>query len=79
MRSLVRKAEGISVGPGVLAGVVGVPLLAGNTINWPEVLKALREVGYDGYLTVEISPYKYYPIRLARDAAESLDILIRQP
>ena len=65
-----------SAGPGVLASIVGVPLLAGDTINWPEVIKALREVGYDGYLTVEISPYKYYPTKLARDAAESLDILI---
>ena len=65
-----------SVGPGVTGGVVGVPLLAGDTINWPEVISALREVGYNGYLTVEISPYKYYPTKLAHDAAKSLDILI---
>jgi len=65
-----------SVGPGVTAGVISAPLLAGDTINWPEVTKALHEVGYDGYLTVEISPYRYYPTKLAQDAAESLGVLM---
>lgn len=33
-----------------------VDLLAGD-VNWPEVMKALREVGYDGPLTAEMGRY----------------------
>ncbi|MCM8809460.1 MAG: sugar phosphate isomerase/epimerase, partial [Candidatus Omnitrophica bacterium] len=35
-------------------------LLEGD-VNWPEVIKALKEIGYDSYLTAELGPYKYYP------------------
>ncbi|MFN4227434.1 MAG: sugar phosphate isomerase/epimerase family protein [Candidatus Ratteibacteria bacterium] len=35
-------------------------LLEGD-VNWPEVIKALKEIGYDSYLTAEVGPYKYYP------------------
>ncbi len=35
-----------------------VDLLSGD-VNYPEVVKALREIGYDDYLTAEMSPYKY--------------------
>ena len=54
---------------------VSTPLLAGDTINWPEVIAALRDVGYDDYLTLEMPPYEHYPTKLAHDAAESLDML----
>jgi hexulose-6-phosphate isomerase len=53
-----------------------VPLLTGNTINWFEVVKALQEVGYDGYLTAEISPYEFCPTKLAYDTLVSLDALL---
>lgn len=39
---------------GTLAGFV--PLLSGD-MDWRRTLGALREVGYDGPLTVEVSPY----------------------
>jgi L-ribulose-5-phosphate 3-epimerase len=58
---------------------VGVPLLAGNTIDWLEVVKALQEVGYDSYLIAEISPYAFYPTKLAYDTLVSLDILLGRP
>lgn len=35
-------------------------LLEGD-VNWPEVMKALKEVGYESYLTAEYGPYKYFP------------------
>ncbi len=38
-------------------GFVG--LLEGD-VNWPEVMKAFGEVGYDGPASVEIGPYKYH-------------------
>jgi hexulose-6-phosphate isomerase len=38
-----------------------VDLLEGD-VNWPEVMKALKEVGYNGYLTAEMIPtYRFYP------------------
>ena len=58
---------------------VGVPLLTGDTINWAEVVKALQEVGYDSYLTAEISPYRFYPTKLAYDTLVSLDVLLGKP
>ena len=33
-----------------------VDLLEGS-INWPEVMKALREIGYDDYCIAEMIPY----------------------
>jgi L-ribulose-5-phosphate 3-epimerase len=38
-------------------GFVG--LLSGD-VNWPEVMKAFEEIGYDGPASVEIGPYKYH-------------------
>ncbi|HOK55727.1 MAG TPA: sugar phosphate isomerase/epimerase family protein [bacterium] len=35
-------------------------LLEGD-VNWPEVIKALKEIGYTSFLTAELGPYKYYP------------------
>jgi len=58
------------------APTVDVPLLAGDAINWPEVMAALREVGYDGFLTAEFVPYRHYPLKLAQDALASLSILV---
>ena len=39
-------------------------LLAGD-VNWPEVMKAFRETGYDGWATAEMIPaYSHYPDQL---------------
>jgi hexulose-6-phosphate isomerase len=32
-------------------------LLEGD-VNWPEVMKALGEIGYDGYITAEVMPWR---------------------
>jgi hexulose-6-phosphate isomerase len=59
---------------GTAAGFVD--LLAGD-VNWPEVTKALREVGYDGYVTAEmIPPYTYYPEVLIENTARALRAII---
>jgi len=50
-----------------------VNLLEGD-VNWPEVVKALNEIGYDGYITAEmIPPYKFYPERLIYDTSKAMD------
>jgi len=43
---------------GNLDGFVG--LLEGD-VNWEEVIKALKEVGYDDFLVAEVFPYKFHP------------------
>ena len=50
-----------------------------DSTNWAEVVKALQEVGYDSYLTAEISPYRFYPTKLAYDTLVSLDVLLGKP
>jgi L-ribulose-5-phosphate 3-epimerase len=53
-----------------------VDLLSGD-VNWPEVTKALREVGYDGYVTAEmIPPYTYYPEVLIENTGRALRAII---
>lgn len=48
------------------------PLLDGTT-NWPAVLSAFDQVGYDGYLTFEyFHPFAHYPEALVYQTADSL-------
>jgi hexulose-6-phosphate isomerase len=59
---------------GTAAGFVD--LLAGD-VNWPEVIKALKEVGYSGYLTAEMIPnYKLYPEVLVKNTSNALDAIL---
>jgi len=51
------------------------PLLQGD-VPWAEVMKALREIGYDGFLTVEVPPYPGHPLKSAIDNKTSLDIIL---
>ncbi|MCX7599207.1 MAG: sugar phosphate isomerase/epimerase [Armatimonadetes bacterium] len=54
-----------------------VSLLSGS-VDWSRVMNALRGIGYDSYLTVEVGPYAQFPevfikhIGLAMDAIVSL-------
>ncbi len=52
-----------------------VPLLAGD-VNWPRVMAALRDVGYDDYLTAEISPYGGDAHQAIRDASNQMSAII---
>jgi len=45
--------------------------------DWKAVRTALREVGYDDYLTAEMGPYPVFPDQMARDTATHLDRIIR--
>ena len=47
-------------------------LLEGD-VNWPAVTKALRDTGYDSYLTAEYGPYKYYPETIIYHLSLSMD------
>jgi hexulose-6-phosphate isomerase len=53
-----------------------VDLLSGD-LNWPEVVKALKEVGYDGFLTAEMIPiYKHYPEVLLANTSRAMDAIL---
>ena len=52
------------------------PLLDGTT-NWPAVMQAFRDTGYEGYLTFEyFHPYEHFPEALVFQTADSLDRLL---
>jgi len=52
------------------------PLLDGTT-NWPAVLEAFNQVGYDGYLTFEyFHPYQHFPEALVYQTSDSLDRML---
>lgn len=52
------------------------PLLDGTT-NWPGVLDAFDDVGYDGYLTFEyFHPYEHFPEALIYQTGDSLDRML---
>lgn len=52
------------------------PLLDGTT-NWPAVLEAFEQVGYQGYLTFEyFHPYQHWPEALVYQTADSLDRML---
>ncbi len=52
------------------------PLLDGTT-NWPAVIDAIDQVGYQGYLTFEyFHPYQHYPEALVHQTSDSLDRML---
>ena len=51
------------------------PLFEGN-IPWQRVMKALSEIKYEGFLTVEVKPYPGHPLKAAMDSKTALDILL---
>ena len=50
-------------------------LLQGS-VNWAEVRAALREIGYDDYLTVELPLYPTYGDQMVIDSSHHLDRII---
>lgn len=53
-----------------------VDLLAGD-VNFPEVVKALEEVGYDDYVTAEMIPnYTHYTNQIIYNTSKSMDKIL---
>jgi len=50
-------------------------LLEGN-VNWPEVVKALHAIGYDGYCTAEMIPtYTHHPLVRIHNTSIAMDAI----
>ena len=61
-------------GVGTLDGFVD--LLSGD-VDWPAVIAALKEIGYDGYLIAEMIPiYKHYPEVLIDNTSRAMDAIL---
>ncbi len=54
----------------------GFVMLLEGDVNWPAVMAALRDIGYDGPLTAEYGPYKHGPETTLRHACASLETII---
>lgn len=53
-----------------------VDLLAGD-VNYPEVVKALNDIGYDGWVTAEMIPnYTYYTETIIYNTSNSMDRIL---
>lgn len=61
------------VAVGTLAGFVN--LLEGD-VNWPEVMAAFEEIGYEDYVYTELSPYKYNSDNLIYDISRAMDRIL---
>jgi L-ribulose-5-phosphate 3-epimerase len=53
-----------------------VDLLEGD-VNWPEVMKAIEEIGYEGPVAAEMIPlYKHYPEIRVQNASRAMDAIL---
>jgi len=52
-----------------------VNLLYGD-VNWPAVMAALHEIGYDGHLTAEVFPGRHHPESLIFETSASMDFIL---
>jgi hexulose-6-phosphate isomerase len=52
-----------------------VDLLEGD-VNWPAVMHALSDVGYDGFLTAEVFPHTYAPDVVIERTSQSIDRML---
>ncbi len=56
-----------------VATLAGFCHLLEGDVNWPEVMEALREIGYDGWLTAEVGPQSpYAPEHLIHVTAQAM-------
>ncbi len=47
-----------------------------GSVPWDRVMRALRDIGYDGYLIAEVPPYPFCPEEGIRDISRKMDILM---
>ncbi|HBP38608.1 MAG TPA: xylulose 5-phosphate 3-epimerase [Clostridiales bacterium] len=52
-----------------------VDLLAGD-VNFPAVMAALREIGYDGWITAEMGAYHHYPETILPNTSAAMDKIL---
>jgi hexulose-6-phosphate isomerase len=59
-----------------IGNILGFTHLLHGDVDWDAVTGALGEIGYTGYITVEVPPLKNRPLKGLRDARSSLDLIL---
>lgn len=59
-----------------IGNILGFCHLLHGDVDWDAVAKALGEIGYSGYVTVEVPPLKSGGLKGLRDARTSLDLIL---
>ena len=72
IRTLGSKIKKVHV-KGFKVGPMAFTYLLDSDVNWTEVMKAFRDVGYDGYVIAELPAYKSFPEQMAYDTSAHLD------
>ena len=60
-----------------IGNILGFTHLLHGDVNWSAVTGALRDIGYAGYVTVEVPPLRAHPLKGVRDAMSSLHLILR--
>lgn len=55
-----------------IGNISGFTYLLQGDVNWAEVMKAFREVGYNDYIVAELGAFKCFPTKMLQDTASSL-------
>ena len=58
------------------AGSAWVDIMAGD-VDWPEVMTALGEVGYDDWVTAEMGSYKHFPEAMLTASLNAMKIICK--
>ena len=72
IRTLGTKIKKVHV-KGFKVGPKSFTYLLDSDVNWVEVMKAFKDVGYDGYITAELPTYKSFPEQMVYDTSAHLD------
>ena len=72
IRTLGSRIKKIHV-KGFKVGPKSFTYLLDSDINWAEVMKAVRDVGYDNYVTAEMPTYSSIPEQMVYDTSVHLD------
>lgn len=59
-----------------VAGGAGFVYLLQGDVPWGEIPAALREAGYDWYVTAELGPYRFRPEKAAADAVAAMRLIL---
>jgi len=61
-----------------VGNIHGFTHLFQGDVNWGKVIQALREIEYDGFLTVEVPPYKSFSIEALKHSSDCLNLIIQE-
>ena len=59
-----------------IGNIMGFVNLLQGDVDWGSLMKALRDAGYNSYITAELSPYKTNPAGLIKDTSAALDYIL---